>query len=269
MDLSSRIGQLDTSLFDSVESQTSVPDKQGLLALHAAVAGEKPFRYLEIGSHLGGSLQVVIADPRCEQITSIDPRPQDQPDERAELGFRYEYDGNSTDRMLGLLREVPGADLDKLQTIEAGTDTLDPADLATRPDWCFIDGEHTETAALRDARFCAAAIGNSGVIAFHDSAVTPLAIETFVRGLRGRAVGFSLPDSLYVVEVGERRLLTSPTIRSAFSRGRFVAECIRFYWRMVNLPVWRGALIVPGWALERRMRRSNRLARLLRFGRDS
>ena len=33
------------------------------------------FAYLEIGSHLGGSLQVLIQDERCERIVSIDSRP--------------------------------------------------------------------------------------------------------------------------------------------------------------------------------------------------
>ena len=50
--------------------------------LHAAVAERGPFRYLEIGSHLGGSLQALVADPRCMEIVSIDTRPDSQPDDR-------------------------------------------------------------------------------------------------------------------------------------------------------------------------------------------
>src|SRR5215210_2708625 len=110
--ITERVERLDVALLDAIESQTSMGDRRGLLALHATMlATQGTFRYLEIGSHLGGSLQAVIAEPGCTHITSIDPRPLVQPDERPEIGYRWEYADNSTGRMVELLSEIPGADL--------------------------------------------------------------------------------------------------------------------------------------------------------------
>jgi hypothetical protein len=118
--------------------------------------------------------------------------------------------------MLALLRQVPGADFDKLTTLEAGTDALQPSELPTEPYFCFIDGEHTQEAALRDALFCLAALGETGVIAFHDSNVVEPAIQEFVESLGGRQhSAFQLPDSVYVVEVGSRALRYSPFVERA------------------------------------------------------
>jgi hypothetical protein len=72
MTIADRVSDMDTSLFRPIESQTTEPDRRSLLALHAAIAERGPFDYLEIGSHLGGSLQAMVADPRCRSIVSID-----------------------------------------------------------------------------------------------------------------------------------------------------------------------------------------------------
>ena len=157
---------------------------RSLLALHAALAERGPFRYLEIGSHLGGSLQALVADARCTEIVSIDTRPA-QPS-RTTAAAIFHYEDNSTERMLDLLDEVPGADLSKLRTFEVGTDVLSAAELPGAPAMCLIDGEHTREAALRDARFCLEALGGAGVIAFHDSNVVQPAIDDFVRALGER-----------------------------------------------------------------------------------
>lgn len=211
--LRTRLERLDTSLFEHIESQTTEPDRRSLLALHAAIAGRGPFNYLEIGSHLGGSLQVLVADPRCRHVTSIDTRPPFQPDDR---GGVYHYDGNSTARMLGLLAEIADADLGKLVTLERGTDELTVDELAVRPYFCFIDGEHTREAALRDARFCAEAIGEEGVLAFHDCHVVEAGIEDFLAELAGRRYAdFRMPDSVFVVELGAPWLQSSPLVQRA------------------------------------------------------
>src|SRR5579871_6355709 len=69
-----RVDELDVSLFKPERGGTSGEDRRSLLAVHAAVAGRGQFRYLEIGSYLGTSLQSFIVDPRCVQIVSIDRR---------------------------------------------------------------------------------------------------------------------------------------------------------------------------------------------------
>jgi hypothetical protein len=199
------LGSLDTALFDHVRSQTGEEDRLSLLALHNACRrayGE--FSYLEIGSHVGGSLQVLIADERCLEIVSIDSRPDRQPDERGPV---FEYPDNTTQRMLDRLEAVPGADLGKLHTIEATTAQISPKDLPVRPQLCFIDGEHTVEAALRDARFCRAAMHDDGAIAFHDRRVVRGAVERFLEELGQTAHdGYPLLGIVYVVEVGETRL---------------------------------------------------------------
>lgn len=210
--IADRIGALDTSLFGPIESQTTEPDRQSLLALHAAIAERGPFDYLEIGSHLGGSLQAMVADPRCRSIVSIDTRPLSQPDDR---GRNELYPENSTGRMLQLLAAIPDADLAKLETFERGTDQLSVADLPTRPAFCFVDAEHTRAAALRDGRFCLEATTPDGVIAFHDSNVVLPGIEDFIAELDRPHHAFQMPDSVFVIELGTARLWDTPYVQRA------------------------------------------------------
>lgn len=116
----------------------------------------------------GGTLQSLVADPHCVRIVSIDSRPSFQPDERGE---KYYYPHNSAARMLELLRQVPGAQVEKILTIDAATDTIAPASVPYRPDFCFVDGEHTDAVVVRDARFCLALTGQNGCIVVHDANV--------------------------------------------------------------------------------------------------
>lgn len=171
------------------------------------------FSYLEIGSHLGGSLQVLIRDPRCREITSIDARPADQPDER---GLRYAYERNSTQRMLDGLAALPGADLSKVRTIDASTEYVTPEGLGIRPDACFVDAEHTNDAVLRDARFCRRLLGDRGILAFHDGWIVHAGLQAFAAELDALGVHYaarSLADSVVVFELGPPRVLTHPALR--------------------------------------------------------
>jgi Methyltransferase domain len=217
-DFEAALAKLDVSLFSHIQSQTSVGDKTSLLALELG-SRERwgGFSYLEIGSHLGGSLQPFVADPACEAIVSIDPRPKLQPDDRlAEI----EFPDNSTERMRKNLERVPGADLAKLTTIEATSADVDPGSLPVRPQLCFIDGEHTHDAALADARFCEAAIAGSGCIAFHDDSTVRTALRAFVRDLTRRGVPFvayPVPKKIFVVELGDAGLHRTGAMRTLFA----------------------------------------------------
>lgn len=217
-----QIEALDPALFSFLPSQTSTFDRRALLALHAAVAsGSGSFTYLEVGSYLGGSLQAVMRDPRCQRVISIDPRPTLTPDVRS---GSYEYEDNSTERMLALLSDLPNVDMSKLTTLEAGTDTLRPSDVPERPTYCFIDGEHTDEAALRDARFCAEVLDGFGVIAFHDYYLVAGGIRAFLRE-RWPDISFALafsgpirsgdPGGVFAVELGTAHLLRSTFIDRA------------------------------------------------------
>lgn len=208
IDISDRLRQLDTSLFDDVPAQLTAGDKLTLLALHVACRrayGE--FSYLEIGSHLGGSLQTFVRDPACTAVISIDPRPARQPDER---WGSFNYPENSTARMIDHLAAVPDADLTKLTTIEKSTEAIEPAELTVRPQLAFVDGEHTDRAALRDARFCTAAMRDEGCIVFHDAPIVHRALSAFLNECEDVARPFAalaLPDRMFAVELGPSRLL--------------------------------------------------------------
>jgi hypothetical protein len=227
-----RIEAFDPRLFSAIESQTTDWDRRALLALHAAAASVLgSFTYLEIGSYRGGSLQAVMQDERCAHVLSIDPRPADPPDKRP---GSMAYEDNSTAGMRALLSQLPAADMDKLATFERGTDALTPSDLPVKPDYCFIDGEHTDLAVLRDARFCAEALHGAGVIAFHDSDLLEPAIRSFVRdvwadvsfGVAFEATGGG--GGVFALELGDRGILRSP----------LVARAIGSRWHSV---VWRRA----------------------------
>jgi len=209
--IAERVAALDVSLFEAIETQTEIDDRRSLLALHDAAAERDSFEYLEIGSHVGGSLQALIRDPRCRRIVSVDSRPASQPDQR---GPSFAYPGNTTARMLESLARIEGADLAKLETFDAATADLDPAAMG-EPDLLFVDGEHTDEAALADARWCRAVLGDrGGAIAFHDSWIVHRAISRFLGELEGvEHSAHLLPESIVLVELGPPRLSSAAGVR--------------------------------------------------------
>jgi hypothetical protein len=198
--------------------------------LHAAVAARSgQFAYLEIGSYLGGSLQVMIRDPRCHCIMSIDPRLAEAPGKDSVV----KYDHNSTAHMRELLARVPGADLDKLVTLDKRAEDVTQDELPTRPNLCFVDGEHTDEAVLRDAELCASAIRGNGVIAFHDYAFVRSGIHAFVRDhWHDISTALGIAGIVFAVEMGDDRVLRSPVIDRAVGSSWHSAA-----WKVSN--VWR------------------------------
>jgi hypothetical protein len=250
IELRDQIGALDSDLFSYVDAQTGEWDRRALLALHAAAADAVgSFAYLEIGSYLGGSLQALIRDPRCRAVISLDPRTVETPDDR---GDEWVYKNNTTEHMVELLRGVPGADMAKLTTFEAGTDDMSSADLPLRPDYCLIDGEHTNDAVMRDARFCAEALNGTGVIAFHDYVIVGSAISTFLRD-NWREITFALAFSgpshpsygggVFAVELGGGGLLRHPAVTRAIG-SRWHATV----WKAVNRPRRTATPLLVAWA---------------------
>ena len=167
-DIAQQVDALDISLFAAIPSQTTAPDRRMLLAVQRATARKHgSYVYLEIGSHLGGSLQPHVLDSRCAKIYSIDPRPAMQPDDRSP-GYVHRYEGNSTPRMLDLLRELERGDTAKIECFDKDAEAICPGEIGRRPHIAFIDGEHTKEAVLRDYRFCAQVLAGDGAILFHD-----------------------------------------------------------------------------------------------------
>lgn len=156
--LQERLNLMDISLFETIPSQTTDDDKRSLLAIQSAAREIAPeYTYLEIGSHLGGSIQPHLVDERCSKIYSIDKRPLVQPDER---GVSYGYPENSTERMLSLLSDI--ASTAKVVTIDGETGKLDESILDAPPQLCFIDGEHTDKATKVDFEFCLNTLDTGG-----------------------------------------------------------------------------------------------------------
>jgi hypothetical protein len=210
-DFEGRLAALDLTLFQYVLSQTTDGDKRSLLGLQRGLREpnrEKGYVYLEIGSYLGGSLQPYVADPLCRKIISIDPRPPSLPDIRG----AQSYVENTTQNMLRELGRVPGADLDKLVTLEEGTDSLNPASIQPQPDFCFVDGEHTDAGVWRDSQFCQAVLKGRGWIAYHDANIVYEGLLAVVTGLQRAGTVFrayNFEDSIFLIELGDCRLSES------------------------------------------------------------
>jgi len=229
-----KIEKLDTSLFDKVESQSEEGDKKSWLALQRVVrATQESYVYLEIGSYLGGSIQPYLVDPRCRTIYSIDKRPLDQPvaDDR---GLLCRYEAGSTKNMLANLERVDAAQLHKVVCFDTETEAMDRASIKHPPDLCFIDGEHTRAAVLRDFEFCLSVCSKSAVIYFHDDVVIDSAIARILKALRKRGIRYKalkLDGSTFAIALGESPRVQDDRLLRAADSGHFFL----FRWQMVKL----------------------------------
>ena len=207
-DYESRIESLDVSLYDAVLSGTSEDDRLAMLLLQRAIRNAfERYTYLEIGSHLGGSIQPYLVDPRCQKIYSIDKRPDEQPDER---GMSFPYPNNSTARMMKLLSEVAPDAVGKIQTFEADARDIDPSEIDGAPQICFIDGEHTNRAAVSDFEFCMKICAPNAIIAFHDANIVMGGIEAILKWLQSQGIKHSpalVGGVVFAIGLGEVELV--------------------------------------------------------------
>jgi len=207
------IDNLDLKLFEKINSQSTEHDKKTLLAIQAATRELKPdYKYLEIGSYLGGSIQPHLLDDKCAKIYSIDKRPPIQPDER---GIDYAYENNSTERMLEKLKEVAPDKMEKIVTIDGDSGEISSSQVADKIELCFIDGEHTDAAVLRDFKFCLSVLAENGAICFHDSQITYNGIADSLKYLDEKSIpyrAYILPHIVFVIEIGEFPLHKNPKI---------------------------------------------------------
>ena len=207
------LAALDLELFARIPAQLTDADRRSLLAVQHALRERIPhYTYLEIGSHLGGSIQPHLLDERCGRIYSIDKRPLAVADER---GYKVPYPENSTAHMLKLLREVnPQAD-ERIICFDADASGVDPAAIAPSPHLCLIDGEHTDRAATADYAFCRKVMGEHGVVLFHDGNIIYSALAGILESLGSEGTPFhayALPSSVFVIEFGEVDLHKSAPI---------------------------------------------------------
>lgn len=238
-----RLSRQDLSLFAGIASQTSENDRRSLLALQEAVRSRGPYAYLEIGSHLGGTIQPFLPDGSCTHVFSIDRRPLRQPDER---GPDYAYPANATAQMLALLADLSPQGVAKVRCWDADARDVDPATVLPRPTLCFVDGEHTDRAVRSDAAFCLRVLGGSGVLAFHDASVVYNGLSGIVEEL-GRAgipfVAYHLPDTVFVIELGDVAIHRSPAVARLLVQNHagYLASLRAndHYRRFYNRPVFR------------------------------
>jgi hypothetical protein len=223
MTVSERIDQLDITLFDGIESQSLPQDKTAWLALQRSMRKEK-YNYLEIGSHLGGSLQTYVIDPQCNLITSIDPRPASQPDDRGDGTQVFHYPDNSTQRMKDNLQLVrrhhPWAEIALLTYDKKSADIsrydIDMITMAGGPHLCLIDGEHTAKAALEDYAFCKSVVAPGGVISFHDDYILRRTLQGIVQLLLEEGTTMEIvkfPGQVFSILFDECPALDDPYVK--------------------------------------------------------
>ncbi len=228
-DLLSKIEAGDISVFQ-IKSQTTKRDKRTLLAvqnLPREVVGT--YTYIEIGSHLGGSLVPHLADPACTHISSVDLRPEVLRDER---GRDAVYDGNSTERMiLGLAEIIPFDSMTKLSTYDCDAGDLGAYDVPRDHVLGMIDGEHTNVAAFRDFLNLRKYMADDSIVLFHDSNLVfdaLLNIETLLRDEGTAFTSFFLPGIVYGIAFGALREPAEAALRPlAHDSEEFVARARR------------------------------------------
>lgn len=241
-------------LFQAIPSQMTDSDKRSLLAVQKALRRTVPaYHYLEIGSHLGGSIQPHLLDPRCLSIVSIDPRPVAVKDDR---GYDILYEENSTARMIELLRAVSPGGVARVRTFDLDSSAVPVEAIRPRPHLCFIDGEHSEQAVLTDFAFCRSIVAPDGVIAFHDADHVFTGLDQIITTLRESSVPFHayvLPSAVFVIEFGASKMYEDDDIRLLLRDNAeaylFGLKTMLHYREVLNRPairllrsVWQGYL---------------------------
>jgi hypothetical protein len=207
------LSQLDLDLFNHIHSESRSGDKRSWLALQAAVRSSAPsYCYLEIGSHLGGSIQPHLLDSKCRRIYSVDKRPIEPPDNR---GIRIRYEGNSTSRMIENLSAIDRTQIGKIKCFDSDAKDIDTNLITDPPDFCFIDGEHTNTAALSDFEFCFRVCAPNAIISFHDDRIIAPALSRIIRKLSDDAIpfrAFKLEGSTFAIALRSSSALRQHTV---------------------------------------------------------
>jgi len=202
------IETLDIAVFQ-VETHSTLNDRASFLRVQTLARSVfSRYIYLEVGSHIGGSLFPHLIDPACEAAVSVDPRPAALPDERAEL---IHYPQNSTARMIAVLSErLPPAAMAKLTTIESDVSAVRPEAVEPKATLAFIDGVHTNTSCFSDFAGVLQLMKPDCIVCFHDANLIADAIINAERFLDHLGIAHEtviLPDTVAVMGLGK---LASP-----------------------------------------------------------
>tara|TARA_Y100001970_G_scaffold270362_1_gene364162 strand:- start:12213 stop:13010 length:798 start_codon:yes stop_codon:yes gene_type:complete len=149
-----------------ISSQTSNIDKYILLKTIDLIKKntKKKFKYLEIGSFLGGSLTPFLLENQCGEVISIDRRRQRLDDERNEI---WSYENVSEKDMLNKLKSF------KIKTNKLKTFDGDVSEFKTKQkfDLVFIDGIHTDKNTFSDFINSYDKLKTNSIVLFHDSSI--------------------------------------------------------------------------------------------------
>ena len=184
----------------AVPGQIGSNDVNVLTSVMNFMAQKGSYRYLEIGSYLGASLQWHLTNPECVQVVSIDKRSRDKI--KAERQIDYAYTTTTQDMINALTSN--GLPLDKLITVNG---TVDNIPLDNQFDLVFVDAEHTNQAVFYDAVKCSASMNTNSIIMFHDDWIVYKGIEKFEEYLTNNQQifrKFKMQDSdITVIVLGE------------------------------------------------------------------
>ena len=242
--ITERVNNLDVSLYEMIPSLTLKSEQRALLAVQRATVGRRDrYAYLEIGSHLGGTIQPHLVDSRCKRIYSVDPRPHSQPDDRSP-GFIDTYEGNSTERMLELLQMIDAEESKKIKCFEVDASKIDLRRINVNPDIAFIDGEHTKSAVLSDFLFCDRVVRPDGTIVFHDFGIVYPAIFDICRQLRRKRREYTavkLENEVFAIFFDPRIVFSDPYLSELHNRNKsFVVRFRIKRWieKLLPKPIW-------------------------------
>lgn len=173
-----------------ISSQTSRADKIILLQSIAAIKSKKDkFKYIEIGSYLGGSLIPFLLEEACELVVSVDERERQQPDER---GAIYNYEGVTNQAMIKNIVSHK-VSINKMITHDGSISTLNCSD--NKFDLAFIDGEHTDVACVRDFVWTLPMMNKDAILLFHDSTIVYKALAVIREIIDEKRISFQLLKS--------------------------------------------------------------------------
>jgi Methyltransferase domain len=197
-----KIAAGDISLF-KIETQSTGKDQRSFLAIQNFIRNNfQQYTYLEVGSHLGGSLFPYLLDSRCNSVISVDPRPPVLPDERGDIS----YTGNSTQRMIDSIVAAGGSKLiAKLTTIESDVSSVSADQAGSNVRVSLIDAVHTNDAVFRDFLTVYHLANKDSLIAFHDSILIADAcrnVEALLKYLKVPHRAFYLSDQVFLVALG-------------------------------------------------------------------
>jgi hypothetical protein len=230
-----QIENLDIEVF-AVPSQTTPLDGRSLLTIQNAVRGAAPgYVYLEVGSHYGGTLFPHLLDPLCRQVISVDKRPESQPDER---GVIFDYNGNSTKRMLeGLRTHLSSSAMQKLITYDSDVYDLEASYVPVGVDLVFIDGEHTNVAVFRDFIGVERFLAKSWIVAFHDAGFLCdglMNIEVYLKSQGKQFCSYFLPNSVFALASGTYTDTAADLLKStSVDRDRYIHNSRIALWREI------------------------------------